>query len=67
MSDSIGTCTMKEDGTLVLNLRAEDGATGTTGHAQLTYEREHPQYALILEHVGSIKPGEVKSVEPWPD
>lgn len=67
MSASIGTCTMKEDGTLVLNLRAEDSASGTVGHSQITYERNHPQYLEILEHIGPIQVGETRAVAPWPE
>ena len=55
---------MQEDGTLVLDLRAE-ASGGTLGDARLVYAKDHPQYADILEHVGPLKPGQRKPVPPW--
>lgn len=64
-SESIGTATMTEDGTLVLDLRAE-GPDGAHGDARLVYPKSHPQYASILEHIGGLRPNEKKPVPPWP-
>jgi hypothetical protein len=64
--DSIGIATMLQDGTIVLHLRAED-KNGTLGDAQLIYPPSHSQYEAILSHLGGLKPGESKSVPPWPD
>lgn len=63
---SIGTCSMEADGTIVLRLRAE-APGGIVGHALLKYPPDHPEYQSILDHVGPLKPGETKSVRPWPD
>jgi hypothetical protein len=63
---SIGTATMKSDGTIVLQLRATDG-TGRIGDAQLEYPPGHPQYQEVLRHVGGLKPGDEKIVPPWPE
>ncbi len=71
--ESIGTCFMQDDGTLILKLRATsgpgglDGAAGVVGSATITYECAHPSYLEILEHVKPISPGETKLVAPWPD
>lgn len=63
---SIGQATMKEDGTIILRLRAEtdDGAVGET---LLTYSPTDKDYEAILQHLGGLKPGENKPVPPWPD
>jgi hypothetical protein len=37
------------------------------GDGFLTYPPSDPQYAEILRHLGGLKPGETKSVPPWPD
>ena len=61
---SIGAATMRADGTLVLDLRAE-GPGGLLGDARLVYPPDHPRYAAILSHVGPIAPGERRPVPPW--
>lgn len=62
---SIGVANMSEDGTIHLLLRAE-APGGIVGDAMMTYPKSHPQYAEILKHLGGLKPGEEKSVSPWP-
>ncbi|HEY3451045.1 MAG TPA: hypothetical protein VGK67_32105 [Myxococcales bacterium] len=62
--ESIGSATMKEDGTIVMMLRATGG--GAVGDAMLTYPKSHPEYANILKHLGGLKPGETKPVPPFP-
>ena len=61
----IGSATMAEDGTLVLDLRAE--APGIVGIARLVHEPSHERYAAWLEHLGGLQPGEQKLVPPWPE
>jgi hypothetical protein len=61
---SIGSAKMEEDGTIVLELRAE-GPKGLTGDALLRYPPGHPEYNNILHHLGGLKKGEVKQVPPW--
>jgi hypothetical protein len=63
----IGTAEMSSDGTITLRFRAEDSKRGISGHSVLAYPRSHSQYEAILRHVGPLKPGETKSVRPWPD
>ena len=62
---SIGQAEMRPDGTIVLTLRAEDGH-GSIGDGQLVYAPSNKDYAAIMQHIGGIKPGEVKPVPPWP-
>jgi hypothetical protein len=62
----IGTATMLEDGTIILDLVAE-GSGGERGHGRFTYPTTHKQYAEILKHLGGLKPGESKLVPPFPD
>jgi hypothetical protein len=63
---SIGSATMKQDGTIVLELRAI-GPGGERGDGLLTYPPDHPAYKEVLDHLGGLKPGESKPVPPWPD
>jgi hypothetical protein len=65
-AESIGVASMEPDGTIVLRLIAR-GAGGMTGEGLLRYPRSHPQYKEILDHVGPMRPGESRSVAPWPD
>jgi hypothetical protein len=63
---SIGVATMKDDGTIVLDLVAVNGA-GVMGDARLVYPPGHSRYREVLEHVSGLRPGEHKPVPPWPD
>jgi hypothetical protein len=62
----IGDATMKDDGTIVLDLYPELPGGGR-GIAQLVYPPDHPRYRAVLEHLGGLRPGEQKPVPPWPD
>jgi hypothetical protein len=62
----IGTASMAEDGTIHLDLRAE-GEAGEHGMALFSYPPSHPEYQMVLRHLGGLKPGEEKLVPPWPD
>ncbi|MBL8923936.1 MAG: hypothetical protein JNJ54_34085 [Myxococcaceae bacterium] len=63
---SIGSALMLPDGTIELVLRAE-GPGGMRGDAKFTYPTTHPQYQLVLAHVGGLEPGRSKPVPPWPE
>ena len=63
---SIGAATMRPDGTIELRLRAT-GPGGLVGDGFFTYPPSDPQYAEVLRHLGGLRPGESKSVPPWPD
>jgi len=62
---SIGFAKMLENGTITLTLVARE--KGIIGDAQFIYEPEHKDYKMVLEHIGGIKPDEIKNVPPWPD
>lgn len=64
---SIGSATMKADGTLVLQLRAEDPASGAVGQGFFSYAPDDPKYARTLAHIGGLKPCQETSVPPWPE
>jgi hypothetical protein len=64
--ESIGVATMKDDGTIVLRLRAKT-PQGGLGEGTLVYPPTHPQYQNILSHIGPIRKGETVPVKPWPD
>ena len=63
--NSIGFAQILENGTITLTLVAR--AKGIIGDAQFIYDPEHKDYQMVLEHIGGIKPGEIKNVPPWPD
>jgi tetratricopeptide (TPR) repeat protein len=64
-NDSIGSAIMEDDGTIVLQLRAE-GPNGLIGDSLFRYPPTHPEYNNILRHLGGLKKGESKNVPPWP-
>ena len=63
---SIGSATMEENGTIVLQLRAES-SDGKIGDALVRYPPDHPQYEEILRHLDGLQRGESKPVPPWPE
>ena len=64
--ESIGRATMKEDGTIILDLKAV-GEDGQVGSGRLVYAPSHPEYEKIKKHIGGIKPNEQKPVPPFDD
>jgi hypothetical protein len=64
-TQSIGTATMWPDRTIVLDLIAR--GPDLLGDARLTYSPGDPDYGAILRHLGGLRPGEVKLVQPWND
>ena len=65
-SATIGTATMREDGTIVMRIGSNSEATGK-GEARILYDKDHEKYQMIIEHLGGIQPGEEKSIPPWPE
>jgi hypothetical protein len=65
-TESIGAATMKDDGTIVLRLRASS-PHGTVGEGTLVYPPAHREYKNILSHIGPIQKGQTVPVRPWPD
>jgi hypothetical protein len=64
--ESIGVAWLEDDGTLVLQLRAESQGKAV-GDALIRYKPADEAYARTLKHIGSLKPGETKPVPPWPE
>jgi hypothetical protein len=56
---------MTENGTIILNLRAE--GPGILGEGRIEYPPGHKAYCEIVDHLGGLKPGEHKAVPPWRD
>lgn len=65
-NEYIGMATMEDDGTLVLDLRAEEDG-GLVGHGRVTYAPDDPHYQEVLDHLGGLEPGQEKPVRPWED
>jgi hypothetical protein len=63
-SRTIGVASMAQDGTITLELRADDGA-GLSGHGLGTYAPASPEYKETLMHLGPLRPGRTKLVAPW--
>jgi hypothetical protein len=61
----IGDAQMQEDGTIVFNWRRT--ADGINVSGIVTYPTSHPNYKEVLDHIGGMKPGEVKLVPAWGD
>jgi hypothetical protein len=67
---SIGTARMWSDRTIELDLGPADGLGGVNSKGELGYGRlqiapHSPHYQELLEHLGGLRPGEVKPVPPW--
>lgn len=60
----IGTATMNADGTIDLRLRTQGPVEG---EATIRYNPDDKQYQEIQRHLGGIKRGETKDVQPWSD
>jgi hypothetical protein len=58
----IGQAAMRDDGTIVMDLRMEDPKSGAIGDARVTYPPGDPSYQATLDHLGGLKPGEIKPV-----
>jgi len=65
-TQTIGSATMRNDGTIVLQLRAE-GEGHLTGDSLHEYFPGDPNYEYVLRHIGPISPGESVFVKPFPD
>jgi hypothetical protein len=62
----IGMCWIEEDGTIVVDLRRTADGINISMRPR-RYPPTDPHYDAVLKHVGPLRPGEVKSVMPWPD
>jgi hypothetical protein len=62
---SVGVATMLENGTILVGIRGP--ATDGPLQAVLMVEPGDTNYQQIIDHLGGLKPGETKSIPPWPD
>jgi hypothetical protein len=56
---------MNADRTIVLYLTAH-GHGGIIGDGSRVYPPSHPDYQMVLAHLGGLEPGESKPVPPFP-
>jgi hypothetical protein len=63
--ETIGSAKLLEDGTIVLQLRIEEGSL--IGDSLIEYKPGDPNYEEVKKHVGDLKVGEEKLIPPWPD
>jgi len=66
LPEYIGEATMRDNGTLILNLVAYD-PSGEVGHSSLEYLPGNKDYTRVLQHLGHIEPGKTVPVRPFPD
>ena len=62
---SIGVATMLVDGTILVGVPGPE--PGSRARAVLMVEPGDMNYQSIIDHVGGLKPGETKSIPPWPE
>lgn len=62
---SVGVATMLPNGTILVGIRAPE--PGGQLQAVLMVEPGDTNYQQIIDHVGGLKPGETKSIPPWPE
>jgi hypothetical protein len=60
----IGTATMASDRTITLDLYGDKSNDYAAGHFE--YKTTDKDYAVVLAHLGGLKPGEHKPVPAWP-
>ncbi len=63
---SVGMAEMQQDGTLHLHLRTET-EDGTIGEALMVVPKEDQRYRGMVEHLSGLKPGETRSIPPFPE
>ncbi|WP_211870053.1 hypothetical protein [Neoroseomonas terrae] len=60
---TIGIARMEADGTLILDLNPRPDSS--SGQTRFVYPPDHRDYAMILRHLGGMRPGETKAVPPF--
>lgn len=55
---------MAVDGTVTLELIG-DVPGGGVAHGMRMYRPEDADYAMVLQHLGGLSPGERKAIPPW--
>ena len=64
-ADNVGSAYMQPDGTLEMRLRTETH-DGTIGEAYLLIPPADPRYQSMVKHLSGIKPGEGRTIPPFP-
>ena len=62
---SVGVATMLQNGTILVGVPGP--GSDSRAQAVLMVEPGDSTYQPIIDHVGGLKPGETKSIPPWPD
>jgi len=62
---SIGVARMLANGTILVGVPAP--GSGDRAQAVLMLMPGDTQYQPLLDHIGGLKPGETKSIPPWPE
>ncbi len=60
-----GTATINETGTICLKMLSQEPGQ-PVAHGYVCYDKSNPNYSKIKEHIGPIKVGETKTIEPFP-
>lgn len=60
----IGDASMDKAETIFMRLRR---AGNVSTDAPLQYKKGSPHYKNVIDHLGGMKPGDIKLVAPWPD
>jgi len=63
---SVGVARMLPDGIILVGIRGPD-SQDSQAQAVLVVEPGDSNYQRIVDHIGGLKPGETKSIPPWPD
>ena len=64
----IGQAKMQANGTITMQIRVEDPASGAVGHAYPAYAPGSPKYQAVLDRLGPFKPDETKTItDAWYD
>ncbi len=63
--NAIGEAWLDENGAIVLQMRRT--ADGMNVDSRTKYKVGDKYYDDVLKHLGGLKPGEKKLVQPWPD
>ena len=61
---SVGVATMLPNGTILVGVQGP--GDDSRAQAVLMVEPGDSTYQPIIDHVGGLKPGETKSIPPWP-
>ncbi len=61
---AIGDATMDDDYTIHIRMRRA-GSAHVDG--RISYKKGSQYYDQVLEHIGGLKPGEIKLVPPFPE